>query len=42
MYVLFRWTQLKEDQLSFFPTARLVNGFQIRLTKRHDEMQELT
>ncbi|XP_075660569.1 abietadienol/abietadienal oxidase [Castanea sativa] len=38
----YRWTQLKEDQLSFFPSARLVNGFQIRLTKRHDEMQELT
>lgn len=33
----YRWTQLKEDQLSFFPTARLVNGFQIRLTKWHDE-----
>ncbi|XP_050216705.1 abietadienol/abietadienal oxidase [Mercurialis annua] len=28
----FRWTQLKEDRLSFFPSARLVNGFQIRLT----------
>ncbi len=42
MHVLIRWTQLKEYQLSFFPTARLVNGFQIRLTKSHDEMQETT
>ncbi|PIN09372.1 Cytochrome P450 CYP4/CYP19/CYP26 subfamily [Handroanthus impetiginosus] len=29
----FRWRQLKEDQMSFFPSARLVNGFQIQLTK---------
>lgn len=31
----FTWTQLKEDRMSFFPSARLVNGFQIRLTSRH-------
>ncbi|CAK7338650.1 unnamed protein product [Dovyalis caffra] len=31
----YTWTQLKEDRMSFFPSARLVNGFQIRLTKRH-------
>ncbi|KAB1212983.1 Abietadienol/abietadienal oxidase [Morella rubra] len=36
----YRWTQLKEDQISFFPTARLVNGFQIRLTKRHEQVPE--
>ncbi|XP_012855758.1 PREDICTED: abietadienol/abietadienal oxidase isoform X1 [Erythranthe guttata] len=29
----FRWKQLKEDKMSFFPSARLVNGFQIQLTK---------
>ncbi|KAL0341710.1 UNVERIFIED_CONTAM: Abietadienol/abietadienal oxidase [Sesamum calycinum] len=29
----FRWRQVKEDQMSFFPSARLVNGFQIQLTK---------
>ncbi|KAL3835329.1 hypothetical protein ACJIZ3_010065 [Penstemon smallii] len=33
----FRWRQLKEDQMSFFPSARLVNGFEIQLTKiNHD------
>ncbi|KAH8483004.1 hypothetical protein H0E87_027667 [Populus deltoides] len=35
----WRWmepeNQLKEDRMSFFPSARLVNGFQIRLTSRH-------
>ncbi|KAJ9145697.1 hypothetical protein P3X46_028050 [Hevea brasiliensis] len=30
----YRWTQVKEDRLSFFPSARLVNGFQIRLMRR--------
>ncbi|KAG5247142.1 cytochrome P450 family protein [Salix suchowensis] len=30
----YTWSQLKEDRMSFFPSARLVNGFQIRLTKR--------
>ncbi|XP_048444017.1 abietadienol/abietadienal oxidase [Pyrus x bretschneideri] len=30
----YRWTQLKEDRMSFFPSARLVNGFQICLTRR--------
>ncbi|GAA0144999.1 oxygenase [Lithospermum erythrorhizon] len=29
----FRWKQLKEDQMSFFPSARLVNGFQIQITR---------
>ncbi|XP_020548064.1 abietadienol/abietadienal oxidase isoform X1 [Sesamum indicum] len=29
----FRWRQVKEDQMSFFPSARLVNGFQIQITK---------
>ncbi|KZV34787.1 abietadienol/abietadienal oxidase-like, partial [Dorcoceras hygrometricum] len=29
----FRWKQLKEDRMSFFPSARMVNGFQIRLTE---------
>ncbi|XP_054788791.1 abietadienol/abietadienal oxidase isoform X2 [Prosopis cineraria] len=32
----YRWTQEKEDKMSFFPSARLVNGFEIRLTRRHD------
>ncbi|KAL5554471.1 hypothetical protein UlMin_041872 [Ulmus minor] len=31
----YSWTQTKEDQMSFFPSARLVNGFQICLTRRH-------
>lgn len=31
-----RWTQIKEDRMSFFPSARLVNGFEIRLMRRHD------
>ncbi|XP_068645398.1 abietadienol/abietadienal oxidase-like [Aristolochia californica] len=30
----YRWTQLKEDEMSFFPSARLVNGFQISLTRQ--------
>ncbi|XP_028798513.1 abietadienol/abietadienal oxidase-like [Neltuma alba] len=32
----YRWTQEKEDRMSFFPSARLVNGFEIRLTRCHD------
>ncbi|XP_010537524.1 PREDICTED: abietadienol/abietadienal oxidase isoform X2 [Tarenaya hassleriana] len=32
----YRWTQLKEDQVSFFPSARLVNGFEIRLSRRRN------
>ncbi|KAK9925633.1 hypothetical protein M0R45_022904 [Rubus argutus] len=32
----YRWIQLKEDRMSFFPSARLVNGFQICITRRHD------
>ncbi|KAF1886769.1 hypothetical protein Lal_00046006 [Lupinus albus] len=32
----YRWTQIKEDKMSFFPSARLVNGFEIRLTRRQD------
>ncbi|KAF8389537.1 hypothetical protein HHK36_024052 [Tetracentron sinense] len=35
----YRWTQIKEDQMSFFPSARLVNGFQIRINKRLDELK---
>ncbi|XP_038875678.1 abietadienol/abietadienal oxidase [Benincasa hispida] len=30
----YRWTQIKADRMSFFPSARLVNGFQIRLKRR--------
>ncbi|KAL3716390.1 hypothetical protein ACJRO7_008055 [Eucalyptus globulus] len=30
----YRWTQLKEDRMTFFPSARLVNGFQVRLNRR--------
>ncbi|KAL3512979.1 hypothetical protein ACH5RR_025696 [Cinchona calisaya] len=29
----FRWNQLKDDKMSFFPSARLVNGFQIQLRR---------
>ncbi|KAK1371978.1 abietadienol/abietadienal oxidase [Heracleum sosnowskyi] len=29
----YRWTQMKEDRMSFFPSARLVNGFHIQLTR---------
>ncbi|KAH6809336.1 Cytochrome P450 superfamily protein [Perilla frutescens var. frutescens] len=29
----FRWRQVKDDEMSFFPSARLVNGFQIQLTR---------
>ncbi|XP_073054047.1 abietadienol/abietadienal oxidase [Primulina eburnea] len=29
----FRWKQLKQDRMSYFPSARMVNGFQIRLTE---------
>ncbi|XP_059664534.1 abietadienol/abietadienal oxidase [Cornus florida] len=32
----YRWTQLKEDRMSFFPSARLLNGFQIQMTRLHD------
>ncbi|RWV82529.1 hypothetical protein GW17_00055968, partial [Ensete ventricosum] len=35
---LDRWVQVKEDRMSFFPSARLVNGFQIRITKNPDEV----
>lgn len=35
----YRWTQLKEDRMSFFPSARLVNGFQISITRRHEEFK---
>ncbi|PON53603.1 Cytochrome P450, E-class, group I [Trema orientale] len=31
----YSWTQTREDRMSFFPSARLVNGLQIRLTRRH-------
>ncbi|KAL7588287.1 hypothetical protein Lser_V15G40473 [Lactuca serriola] len=31
--ISYRWTQVKEDRMSFFPSARLVNGFPIQLTK---------
>ncbi|KAI8542617.1 hypothetical protein RHMOL_Rhmol08G0151200 [Rhododendron molle] len=34
-----RWTQLKEDCMSFFPSARLVNGFEIQITRRDDELE---
>ncbi|KAJ4964938.1 hypothetical protein NE237_016787 [Protea cynaroides] len=34
----YRWRQLKEDRMSFFPSARLVNGFQICITRRTDEV----
>ncbi|KAI3802268.1 hypothetical protein L1987_30398 [Smallanthus sonchifolius] len=30
----YRWSQVKEDRMSFFPSARLVNGFAIELSKR--------
>ncbi|XP_016902261.2 abietadienol/abietadienal oxidase [Cucumis melo] len=30
----YRWTQVKADRMSFFPSARLVNGFQIHLKRR--------
>uniref|UniRef100_A0A7N0V9Z0 Abietadienol/abietadienal oxidase n=1 Tax=Kalanchoe fedtschenkoi TaxID=63787 RepID=A0A7N0V9Z0_KALFE len=30
----YRWTQTREEKMSFFPSARLVNGFQIRLVRR--------
>ncbi|CAA7043119.1 unnamed protein product [Microthlaspi erraticum] len=33
----YRWTQLKEDRISFFPSARLVNGFKIQLHRRDNE-----
>ncbi|KAH7550590.1 hypothetical protein ACOSP7_023992 [Xanthoceras sorbifolium] len=33
----YRWTQMKEDRMSFFPSARLVNGFKIRLMSRQHE-----
>ncbi|KAF4373539.1 hypothetical protein F8388_025233 [Cannabis sativa] len=36
----YRWTQMKEDRMSFFPSARLVNGFQIRLMRRRMEDEE--
>ncbi|KAF7820282.1 abietadienol/abietadienal oxidase [Senna tora] len=36
----YRWRQVKEDRMSFFPSARLVNGFEICLTRRHDPDEE--
>ncbi|KAG7586890.1 Cytochrome P450 [Arabidopsis thaliana x Arabidopsis arenosa] len=33
----YRWTQLKEDRISFFPSARLVNGFKIQLSRRDSD-----
>lgn len=33
----FRWDQLKEDRMSFFPSARLINGFQIQLRRIPDD-----
>ncbi|EOA34741.1 hypothetical protein CARUB_v10022312mg [Capsella rubella] len=33
----YRWTQLKEDRISFFPSARLVNGFKIQLNRRDND-----
>ncbi|CAH8359442.1 unnamed protein product [Eruca vesicaria subsp. sativa] len=33
----YRWTQLKEDSISFFPSARLVNGFKIQLNRREKD-----
>ncbi|KAI3454270.1 hypothetical protein Pfo_010933 [Paulownia fortunei] len=38
----FRWRQVKEDQMSFFPSARLVNGFQIQLSKLWDHHPTIT
>ncbi|XP_019085047.1 PREDICTED: abietadienol/abietadienal oxidase [Camelina sativa] len=35
----YRWTQLKEDRISFFPSARLVNGFKIQLNRRDNAPQ---
>ncbi|KAG2321837.1 hypothetical protein Bca52824_015050 [Brassica carinata] len=35
----YRWTQLKEDRISFFPSARLVNGFKIQLNRREKDPQ---
>ncbi|KFK41772.1 hypothetical protein AALP_AA2G170100 [Arabis alpina] len=35
----YRWTQLKEDRISFFPSARLVNGFKIQLKRRDNDPQ---
>nr|GMD32894.1 abietadienol/abietadienal oxidase [Ipomoea batatas] len=29
----YKWEQVKEDRMSFFPSARLVNGFQVQLTR---------
>lgn len=31
--ISYRWSQVKEDRMSFFPSARLINGFPIQLTK---------
>ncbi|WZZ68921.1 hypothetical protein YC2023_080291 [Brassica napus] len=33
----YRWTQLEEDRISFFPSARLVNGFKIQLNRREKD-----
>ncbi|GMQ11702.1 hypothetical protein CsSME_00054219 [Camellia sinensis var. sinensis] len=37
----YRWTQLKEDRMSFFPSARFVNGFQIQITRRDEELKKI-
>ncbi|KAK4767467.1 hypothetical protein SAY86_015217 [Trapa natans] len=31
----YSWKQIKEDRMSFFPSARLVNGLQLRLSRRN-------
>ncbi|XP_052182232.1 abietadienol/abietadienal oxidase [Diospyros lotus] len=36
----YRWMQLREDRMSFFPSARLVHGFQIKLTRRNRNNDE--
>ncbi|KAG9442012.1 hypothetical protein H6P81_017866 [Aristolochia fimbriata] len=37
----YRWTQVKEDEMSFFPSARLVNGFQISVTRARQQEDAL-
>ncbi|XP_038688417.1 abietadienol/abietadienal oxidase [Tripterygium wilfordii] len=37
----YRWTQLKKDRMSFFPSARLVQGFHIRLNRRHQSVKKV-
>lgn len=31
--ISYRWSQVKEDRMSFFPSARLINGFPVKLSK---------